>query len=164
MSTIEALEARIRTLEDLEAIRALKARYAVLADLRYGKSVEEIEPVVRELVELFTEDASWDAENVVRVKGKREIYEMFLSPRHVFALHFFKLLDLRLDGDRAWGSWIFFMPATKFDNTAVWQAGREDEEYVKQGGKWLISDLKVSRYFHTAYDQGWARQPMLGYE
>src|SRR5258708_5561355 len=146
MATLEELQKRIEALEDLEAIQQLKARYARLADERYGKSKKENEVLVGELAKLFTEDAVWDGGPVATGKGRREIYELFLEPRHSFAIHYFKMTDMSIEGDKARGSWIFFMPATKFDNTAVWQAGQEDEEYVKINGRWLISKLKMTLF------------------
>ena len=62
---VEALEARLRALEDAEAIRELKARYGELVDARYGREGPlpraELEPIARELAGLFTEDTVWDA-------------------------------------------------------------------------------------------------------
>ena len=61
---LETLEARLRVLEDAEAIRSLKARYAELVDERYARgaprSPEEVEPIARKIAELFSEDAVWD--------------------------------------------------------------------------------------------------------
>ena len=47
----ESLEARIHRLEDIESIRALKARYCMYCDDHYD---------VEGLASLFTEDAVWD--------------------------------------------------------------------------------------------------------
>lgn len=165
MATLEELQKRIEALEDLEAIQQLKARYGRLADERYGKSREEKEILAGEVAKLFSEEAVWDGGAVARGKGRKEIYELFLEPRHRFAIHYFKMIDLSVEGDKAHGSWIYFMPATKFDDTAVWQAGREDEEYVRINGRWLISSLKMTLFFHTAYDdEGWGKKRVIGYD
>ena len=61
---LKALESRLRVMEDIEAIRRLKAHYGQLADQRYGRDGvrphEELEPIARELAALFSEDAVWD--------------------------------------------------------------------------------------------------------
>ena len=60
-TTMQALEKRIQSLEDLEAIRKSKARYGQLCDERYmAKEREDLEAKAKELSELFTEDGVWD--------------------------------------------------------------------------------------------------------
>ncbi len=58
------LEGRLRVLEDIEAIRRLKARYAELVDARYAdgapKQGAELERLAGEIAALFTEDAIWN--------------------------------------------------------------------------------------------------------
>lgn len=48
------------------------------------------------------------------------------------------MIDINVNKDEATASWFYFMPATKKDDTAVWQSGREDELYVKINNKWMI--------------------------
>lgn len=165
MDALEELRNRVQKLEDLEAIKQLKARYGRLADERYGKSSKEKEALAREVAELFTDDGLWDGGDVARARGREEIGRLFSNPLHVFAVHYFKLIELSIEGDKARASWVYFMPATKSDKTAVWQAGREDEEYVKIGGRWLISSLKMTLFFHTAFDEeGWGKKRVIGYD
>jgi hypothetical protein len=61
---LRILEGRIETLEDVEAIRRLKARYGELVDERYAggapRGREELERIAGEIAALFTEDALWD--------------------------------------------------------------------------------------------------------
>src|SRR5258705_8071551 len=56
--TVAALETRLAHLEAEAEIRRLKARYGALVDARYGKDGPrpraEIEPLAREIAELFT--------------------------------------------------------------------------------------------------------------
>ena len=162
MATVEELEKRIQTLEDLEAIKRLKARYAQLCDERYAKGKEDLETIVSEFAKLFTEDAVWDGGKFSVCKGRKEIYEHFMKPTYSFAVHYFTMVNMTIDNNQASGSWILLVPATTFDNTAVWLAGQEDEEYIKINGQWLISHLKLTLFFHTPYDKGWARRRMIG--
>jgi hypothetical protein len=165
MATLEDLQNRLEALEDLAAIQALKARYGRLADDRYGESAEEKERLAAEISELFTEDAVWDADGVACAKGRSEIRKLFASPKHRFAIHFFKMIDINVNKDEATASWFYFMPATKKDDTAVWQSGREDELYVKINNKWMIKSLKMTLFFHTAYDDaGWGKKPVISYD
>jgi hypothetical protein len=164
MPTLQELQERVERLEDRSAIQQLKARYARLADERYGKSEPARAALSQEISELFAEDAVWDGGTVAYAQGRQQIRDVFVSPRHTFAIHYFKLIDLDVAGDRARASWIYFMPATKTDNTAVWQAGQEDEEYVKVDGVWLIKSLKMTLFFHTAFDgEGWGKSRVISY-
>ena len=61
---LEALERRIRRLEDLEAIKQLKARYAAYCDANYDADA---------LADLFTSDAVWDGGMLGRSEGREAI-------------------------------------------------------------------------------------------
>ena len=66
---IERLERRLQTLEDAEAIRNLKARYAALCDQQYDADG---------LAALFTDDASWDSPGLGRFDGREAIRKKFV--------------------------------------------------------------------------------------
>jgi hypothetical protein len=51
------IEKRIEALEDLEAIKKMKAFYGHLCDERYGKGKAELERLAEKITVLFTEDA-----------------------------------------------------------------------------------------------------------
>jgi len=59
---LERLERRLQALEDAEAIRNLKARYAALCDAQYDADG---------IVMLFTEDALWESPGLGRFGGAR---------------------------------------------------------------------------------------------
>ena len=60
ISRLEELESRVRTLEDTDAIRNLKARYAELCDDNYNPDG---------IAELFVEDAVWESGPLGRFEG-----------------------------------------------------------------------------------------------
>ena len=43
--------------------------------------------------------------------------------------------------------------------TANWIAGKYDNEFVKEKGKWKLLSLHNIIYFRTPYDQGWFKEP-----
>ena len=66
---IKALEKRLKVLEDMEAIRRLKALYAEICDDRYDP---------KRMEKLFVEDSVWDGGEVWGVyRGRKEIMGFF---------------------------------------------------------------------------------------
>ena len=64
----ECLERRLQALEDIEAIRNLKARYAALCDDHYDADG---------IAELFSEDAIWESPALGRFEGREMIRQSF---------------------------------------------------------------------------------------
>ena len=171
MATLAELEERIRVLErrleiveDVEAIRLLKARYGELADSRYGpsgvKPPEELEHIASQIVQLFTEDAVWDGGGALGVcRGRQEIRDRFLKPTLVFSLHYFVKPQIQVNGQRARATWDILAPCTTKDGRPHWMAGLEHDEYEKQDGHWLHSKLELEVAFMAPHDRGWGRKP-----
>jgi len=65
---LERLERRLRALEDAEAIRNLKARYAALCDKQYDADG---------IAALFTEDATWESPGLGQFEGREAIRNFF---------------------------------------------------------------------------------------
>jgi len=61
---LERLERRLQALEDAEAIRNLKARYAALCDNQYDADG---------IAMLFTEDALWESPGLGRFEGREAL-------------------------------------------------------------------------------------------
>src|SRR3990172_11585987 len=95
------LEARTRRLEDLEAIRQLKARYCRLCDDGYDAD---------RLADLFTEDAVWDGGMLGKAEGRERIRRFFQrSPEVIpFSVHMVMNPLITVDGDTASGTWYLF--------------------------------------------------------
>ncbi len=151
--TLDELEKRIQVLEDLEAIKKLKAMYGQICDDNYNST---------EMVRLFTEDAIWDGGEIAETyRGIDEIKKFFTQMSNVvtFSVHYFLPVDITVEGDKAHGQWYLLQSATVRGNKAVWVAGIEDDEYVKKDSKWLISSIRFSKlFFLTPYEEGWAKR------
>ncbi len=79
-----------------------------------------------------------------------------------FAIHQVMNPLIEVQGERATGKWYLFQPCTLAEgNQAAWLAARYEEEYVKVGGGWQFTQLKVFSSFMTPYDQGWVKQKFV---
>ncbi len=169
---LQHLESRLQVVEDIEAIRRLKARYGQLADLRYRrdghgadgpKSRDELEPIARELASLFSEDAVWDGGRALGLcQGREAIYQRFLEPTLHFSWHYFVKPQIQIDGDRARATWDILAACTTVKNVACWMSGLEEDEYVRVDGSWLHSRMQLKVIFMAPYELGWARDSATG--
>ena len=152
MST-EDIERRLQVLEDIEAIKQLKARYCAYCDDGYDPEG---------IAGLFIDGGVWDGGRRGRFEGKEAIKGFFVQAAQTFsfALHYVLNPIITVDGDEAHGTWYLFMPATLRDgNRAVWNAGRYEDDYVRVDGKWKFRQLRVAEsYFTTPFDAGWAKE------
>jgi phosphoenolpyruvate synthase/pyruvate phosphate dikinase len=135
--SLEELEKRITAIEDLEEIKKLHQKYIDLMDnLKY-----------KEVLDLFTEDASVEIRNSGVLKGREgltDIYVNKLGRRTARSEgHFVIEPDITIEGDTARGTWLVYM---LFSRPSVeWVQGRNEAEYVKVGGKWKIKSMKFTR-------------------
>lgn len=160
---IDALEARVRAAEDVQAIQRLKARYGELADSRYGrdgvKPAGELAPIAAELAALFTEDAVWDGGPALGVcRGREAIRQRFLEPTLLFSWHYFVKPHIEVEGNRARARWDVLAPCTTRDGEPHWMAGTEDDAYARVDGAWLHSDIKLRVVFLAPHATGWAKK------
>ena len=149
--SLEDIERRLRALEDVEEIKRLKARYCAYCDDSYDADG---------IASLFTEDAVWDGGMRGRADGREEIRNFFVraSQRLPFAIHMVMNPIIEVDGDSARGTWYLFQACTYAEGEqAVWGSARYDEEYVRVNGAWLFKHLKLTSFFWTPFDQGWAK-------
>ena len=152
---IEEIERRLRAIEDVEAIKKLKARYCVYCDEGYNAGG---------IAGLFTEDGVWDGGLFGCYEGRDAIRSFFQEASQMisFALHYVTNSIVEVDGDQAQGTWYLFQTCTFVEgNQAVWGAGRYTEEYVRVGGEWKFKNLKVVSSFWTPYEEGWVKKPFL---
>jgi len=146
------LERRVRALEDVEAIKRLKYRYADACDRGYDADA---------LAELFTEDAVWDGGLFGRYEGREAIRQFFqgVSSDITFAMHYMMNPIITVNGDRARGSWYLFQTCTFAEgNTAIWGAARYEEQYRRVGGEWKFRHLQLISSFWTPFDEGWVKR------
>ena len=148
---MDDLERRIKTLEDIEEIKRLKARYCAYCDENYD---------AEGIAGLFTEDAVWDGGIRGRADGQQEIRDFFTqaAQRLPFAIHMVMNPIIQVDGDHATGMWYLFQACTYAeDNRAVWGSGRYDEKYVRVDGDWKFRHLTRTSHFWPPFDEGWAK-------
>ena len=150
------LEDRIQRLEDIEALKVLKSRYAEYCDDNYNPDL---------LASLFTQDAIWDGGALGRVEGRDAIRELFAGAPAMlsFAIHHVTNPALEVDGDHCTGHWLLWQPCTlAAGDQAVWIAGNYRDEYRRVDGKWLFSKVTFRPTMMSPYEAGWAKMRMVG--
>jgi len=160
---ITALEAKIRMLEDIEAIRSLMWSYTYFLD--YGD--------YDKVMDCFIDDARMEIRirgslekglHVGKYEGKKAILEGVykVTPQgkdRFTASHLIENPVITVDGQKAKGIFYLFSPGGA--ERAIWAHGRYDMEFVKVVGKWKISFFGFLWNFLTPYDEGWAKTLMM---
>jgi hypothetical protein len=148
---IAELEQRISRLEDLEAIKQLKARYCEICDDDHNPD---------RITSIFAEDGVWEGRGIGKARGHAEIRKLFEGFQKMMSYSQHMVLNpvIEVDGDHAKGRWYFFGTFTFYEgNQAKWQAARYHEDYVKVNGDWKIQHLRVKGPGMSAdYEKGWA--------
>jgi len=155
---LEELAAKIQVLEDIEAIKKLKATYCYLCDAGLGDVRNR-----DELISHFTENARVDfgmgPESMFEGKEGLETFFGGVVPSAVsFCMHMVHNPIIEVKGDRATGRWYYEAPTT--DTTtgkAQWMAGTYFEEYAREKGEWKIDSMRVAWKYIAPYDEGWAK-------
>lgn len=141
--TLEELEKRLRTLEDLEAIKNLHHEYIFQLLNRQWDDI----------VDCFAEDGTANIAHHGLRKGKAEIATLFkeriskMNAGKWRDAHFVVQPVISIEGDKAKGYWLMYImiadPTT--GNALRWTQGRHDCEYVKIDGKWKFKSVKYTR-------------------
>jgi ketosteroid isomerase-like protein len=149
------LERRIRVLEDIEAIKQLKYRYADACDRGYDADT---------LADLFTLDAIWEGDLFGRYEGREAIREFFrgVSANIPFAVHYMTNPIISVDGDEANGEWYLFQTTTfAQNNTPILGSARYADQYRRVDGTWKFLHLQLISIFWTPYGEGWVKRPFI---
>ena len=131
------LEDRIRRLEDIEAIKQLKARYCDVCDDMHNPE---------RIGSLFAEDGIWESPDFGQAHGPAEIRKLFEGFRDTFSFSQHNIMNpiIEVDGERATGVWYIMGPWTQSaDDRAIWMTARYDDDYVKIGGEWKYQHLRA---------------------
>jgi hypothetical protein len=157
------IEKRIAVLEDIEAIKKLKATYCYLVDAGVAGDTSKLD----ELMTFFAEDATADFDFLGVHEGKEAVtafYKEVVPAAISYSAHMATNPIIEVEGNQAVGSWYFLVPATgKAENKAVWIQGRYKEEYIKIDGEWKWKTL-TARFDHiTPFEEGWAKTPMAAF-
>ena len=144
----DTLEADIRRLLDIEAIRALKYRYARLCDEGYPAD---------ELATLFTEDAVWHGDPFGRYEGREAIRNFFASTAEglAFAAHYMTNPVIDVTGDSATGSWYLCESAVaRPTSRAYWLMAGYSDQYRREADGWKFSNMTLLVKSFTPYEEG----------
>ncbi len=141
---------RLQVLEDIEAIRKLKARYCAACDDSHNP--ETLGP-------LFAEDAVWEASGVGRAEGRKAIQKLLgdigRSGRIRNSAHHAINPIIDVDGDHATGHWRLIMLYTGYrpDRTPQYIRiiGWYREQYVRGDGCWQFQHLFCEVEEHGPY-------------
>ena len=134
---------RIGVLEDIEAIRKLKARYFRCLDKKMWD----------ELTACFTEDAVLaEHERNINLQGAKPIIEFLrqgLGPDHLITVHQGHNSEIEITSDTtARGTWALY---SSLFNSQVNKGSRGwgvyEDEYAKEKGEWKIESTTISRLF-----------------
>lgn len=159
MTSIADLETRIRVLEDIEAIRRLKARYWRLIDNKLWD----------DLVDCFTEDVVLTApsgtDEDIRIEG-REALLGFLKKvlgESVLTTHQGHQSEIEITSEiTAKGIWVLRdynvdSQANKINDGR----GYYEEDYIKENGKWKIKNYRLSYLYHVHVQTMECRQVLV---
>lgn len=151
MTNLSELEARLTRMEDIEAIKQLKALYCEICDDDHNPD---------RIITIFSEDGIWEGRGIGKAEGHDEIRALFQRFQQMmsFSQHMTMNPRIEVDGNTAKGTWYFFGPFTFRDgNQAKWQATRYHEDYVKADGEWKIRHLRIrGPSMSVDYEKGWA--------
>jgi hypothetical protein len=144
-SRIDELEARLRSLEDVEAIRQLKSHYWSCLDRRRLDDVRAC----------FTDDAVIEMEGVPKVDGPGEFIDFVTRAGAApgsFNMHSGQNPRITITGpDAAEGLWDqFFLSVVApgswkwgfADRFTIQLTGEYHDRYVRRDGRWLIREMR----------------------
>jgi len=134
---IAELEKRLTRMEDIEAIKQLKALYCDICDDLHNPD---------RIASVFAEDAIWESGDFGKAQGHAAIRALFADFKKMFSFSQHNLMNPRItvDGDRATGIWYMMGPWTYAESgEEKWFALRYDDDYVKINGEWKYQHLRV---------------------
>lgn len=145
-------EKRILLLEDRENIRRLKYQYCELCDNNYNADA---------LIELFTDDAIWDAGgDFGQFNGREEIHTFFSSmPSRVrFSVHTAINDIIDINGDEATGRWRANIPSsfiTEAGDVPHWLFVEYDDAFRRVNGNWRFTRVRSIIHRSGPHQSGW---------
>jgi len=135
--TAQDLESRITRLEDIEAIKQLKARYCEICDDMHNPD---------RINSLFVEDGIWESPAFGKAEGHAAIRELFQSFRDMFSFSQHNITNpiIEVNGNKATGIWYIMGPWNYTeDGRNIWMTARYDDDYVKVDGVWKYQHLRA---------------------
>jgi len=148
-STEAGANPRTQALEDIEAIKRLKARYFRYLD---GKLWDQLEGC-------FTEDAALvEREQGIDLKGAKTIIEFLsrgLGHEYLITVHQGHNPDIEVTGqDSARGSWALYdYMVNRNTGKGSRGFGYYDDQYARKGGVWKISSCTVTHILKDRFER-----------
>ena len=157
------LDRRVARLEDIEAIKRLKADYAAACDRNYDATA---------VAKLFVEDAVWES-NVLGIhRGRTAIYNFIEGSEHETPWITHIITNARIDvapsGESAAGAFSLLEISIVIDEhsaesgDSVISTATYDDTFVKRDGYWYFQHVIADWHQISNLDQGWARQRFRG--
>ena len=173
---LEELEKHVTLMEDIQEIENLQRMYGYYFDTQQHAKI----------VDLFSESTvSVEIESHGQFLGKDGVRRMFWQdtgdrpapppPRRLLRrfigvatviMQLGGVVNVNPDGKTATGRWQTWLAETfPFGGRLgqYWLQGYYENEYVKEGGKWLFSKLFWNTSFYTRFETGWMVQPLVGF-
>jgi ketosteroid isomerase-like protein len=144
IARIQHAEARLRRLDDIEAIKSLHRRYIrKLADRDWDG-----------MADFFTDDAVTDIRWHGRTEGKQQLIEQVFDELHKLVksadgyILSSPVIEIEAGADVAYGEWTWHRHICEFRTTGgylpvwgPWLQGRYRCHYERVGGDWKFKDL-----------------------
>jgi SnoaL-like protein len=146
------LERRLTRMEDIEAIKHLKARYCDICDDDHNPA---------KITTLFVDDGIWEAGGFGKAQGHEGIRQLFQGFQKMisFSQHMVVNPLIEVNGNTAKGTWYFLGPFTfRKNNEAKWQAVKYEDDYVKVNGEWKYKHLRAHIRMAAAPNESWANK------
>lgn len=132
------LEQRITRLEDIEAIKKLKAIYCDICDDMHNPD---------RIGALFAEDGIWESADFGKAVGPKAVRELFQNFQKMFSFSQHNIMNPIIDvnGNRATAQWYIAGPWDQTEgDRKTWMTLRYNDDYVKVGGEWKYQHLRVA--------------------
>ncbi|MBB1492318.1 nuclear transport factor 2 family protein [Paracoccus sp. MC1854] len=143
------LDARLRAVEDRQAISELRAHYCHVLDARDWDA----------LATLFTADGEF--QGLAHVTGRDAIHRFFSTTVDRLAegfWHFCTNATVQLDGDTATGRISMQYLSVKKGVSYV-SAGHYDDELRREDGLWRFRKRQITFYYHAPLSEGFVGSP-----
>lgn len=149
------LEASIRHLMDVEAIKKLKYLYCRYNDGGWHGQAKSHQGPSHEL---FTEDGIWDGSPIARAEGRAEIRKLFDHfAEQPMAYHAVTNPIIEIDGDFARAHWHLIGAGRLPDDSSILAMAGYEDEYVRTPDGWRISLMRVIWGRSTTLPDAWGQ-------
>jgi hypothetical protein len=155
---INELAKRVQALEDIEAIKQLKAEYADACDDKYNPE---------RMRDLFTEDAIWDGEKggFGKHEGLDAVCAFFGAAKDIltFGVHWFLQPRIKILSDtEAEGVWYLWQTSTTASDKDIFLAAKQYDKYRKENDTWKMSHMVLEMFYLVDISKGWKDNKQSG--